>query len=81
MVVIRAHASEKASRLLEENVITLIVERNATKHQIKRFLEERLGVKVVEVRTLITSKGEKKAYVKLAPGFNARDLAVKLGTV
>ncbi|MEN2999981.1 MAG: 50S ribosomal protein L23 [Acidilobaceae archaeon] len=81
MVVIRAHASEKASRLLEENVITLVVERGANKHQVKRFLEERFGVKVLEVRTLITARGEKRAYVKLAPEFSAKDLSVKLGTV
>lgn len=81
-IVIRAHSSEKASRLLdEENTITLIVEREANKHDIARYLESTYGVKVLEVRTMITSRGEKKAYVKLSPEHKARDLAVKMGMV
>lgn len=78
----RVHYSEKAATLMdEENVITVIVDRRATKHDIKRAFEEMFQVKVLEVRTLITSRGEKKAYVKLAPEFKARDLATRLGVV
>lgn len=78
-LIIRVHFSEKASNLMErENVITLIVDR---KHDVKRVFEDLFQVKVEKVRTLITSRGEKKAYVKLAPGFNARDVATRLGVV
>ena len=81
-IIIRVHFSEKASILMDkENVITLIVDRRATKHDIKRVLEDIFQVKVVKVRTLITSRGEKKAYVKLAPEFKARDVATRLGVV
>jgi large subunit ribosomal protein L23 len=81
-IIIRVHFSEKASILMDkENVITLIVDRRATKHDIKRVVEEMFQVKVVKVRTLITSRGEKKAYVKLAPEFKARDVATRLGVV
>jgi len=80
--IIRVHSSEKAVRLMdEENIITVIVDRRATKHEIKRAFEEMFKVKVVAVRTLITSRGEKKAYVKLAPEFSARELATRLGVV
>jgi len=65
----------------EENTISVIVDRRATKHDIKRFFEETFKVKVVKIRVLITSRGEKKAYIKLAPGYNARELATKLGIV
>jgi large subunit ribosomal protein L23 len=81
-IIIRVHFSEKASILMDkENVITLIVDRRASKHDIKRVFEDVFQVKVVEVRTLITSRGEKKAYVKLAPEFKARDVATRLGVV
>jgi large subunit ribosomal protein L23 len=81
-IIVRVHFSEKASTLMDkENVITLIVDRRASKHDIKRVFEDIFQVKVVEVRTLITSRGEKKAYVKLAPEFKARDVATRLGVV
>ncbi|MEM0491240.1 MAG: 50S ribosomal protein L23 [Acidilobaceae archaeon] len=81
-IVLRAHTSEKATKLMdEENTISVIVDRRATKHDIKRFFEETFKVKVVKIRVLITSRGEKKAYIKLAPGYNARELATKLGIV
>lgn len=81
-VIIRIHMSEKASRLLEEeNTLTLIVRRDATKPDIKRAVEVLYDVKVDKVRTLITPKGEKKAYVKLSKEYNASELASKLGLV
>ncbi|MDM7275664.1 MAG: 50S ribosomal protein L23 [Thermoprotei archaeon] len=81
-VIIRVHSSEKASRLMDnENIITLIVDRRATRHEVKRAFEEMFKVKVVEVRTLITSRGEKKAYVKLSPEVKAREIATRIGIV
>ena len=79
-ILIRPIQSEKALRLIEQNnTLTFIVDRKATKHDIKRAVEEAFGVKVVKVNTLITPKGEKKAYVKLAPGYSAADIAARLG--
>lgn len=79
-VIIRPLATEKALNLIEEqNVLTFIVRRDATKHQIKRAVEELYGVKVVKVRTLVTPRGEKKAYVKLAPEYRASEIATRLG--
>ena len=79
-VIIRPLMSEKALRLLEElNTLTFIVRRDANKHEIKRAVERLYGVKVEKVNTLITPKGEKKAYVKLSKEYKASDLAAKLG--
>jgi large subunit ribosomal protein L23 len=79
-VIIRPVQSEKALKLIEEqNVITLIVKRTATKHDIKRAVEEAFNVKVERVNTLITPRGEKKAYVKLAEGYSAAEVAARLG--
>jgi len=81
-VIIRIHMSEKASILMDtQNILTLIVRRDATKHQIKRAVETLYNVKVEDVRTLITSKGYKKAYVKLSPEYSASELATRLGLV
>ena len=81
-VIIRIHMSEKAMQLIEkENTLTLIVRRDSTKPEIKRAVEEIYGVKVEKVRTLITPRGEKKAYVKLAKEYSASELATRLGLV
>ena len=81
-IIIRIHMSEKASRLIEEeNTLTLTVRRQASKPDIKKAVELLYGVKVDKVRTLISPKGEKKAYVKLSKEYNASELASKLGLV
>lgn len=79
-IIIRPLQTEKALWLIDkQNTLTFIVDIKATKHDIKRAVETLFEVKVKEVRTLITPKGEKKAYVKLAPEFKASEIATKLG--
>jgi large subunit ribosomal protein L23 len=81
-IIIRAVMSEKSLKLMEEqNTLTFIVKRTASKPQIKQAVEKMLGVKVVKVRTLITPRGEKKAYVKLSKEYNASEIASRLGIV
>ncbi|MEM4601574.1 MAG: 50S ribosomal protein L23 [Desulfurococcaceae archaeon] len=62
-----------------QNTLTFIVDINASKGDIKQAVESLFNVKVERVRALITSRGEKKAYVKLAPEHKATELATKLG--
>jgi large subunit ribosomal protein L23 len=79
-ILIRPVQSEKALSLIDkQNTLTFIVDINATKHDIKSAVEYLFNVKVEEVRALITPRGEKKAYVKLAPEYKASDIATKLG--
>ncbi|RLE89333.1 MAG: 50S ribosomal protein L23 [Thermoprotei archaeon] len=79
-VIIRPVATEKAVNLVEtNNTLTFIVDIKATKHQIKKAIEEIFGVKVLKVNTLITPRGEKKAYIKLSPEYSASEIAVRLG--
>ncbi len=81
-VIKRALATEKALNLIEkQNTLTFIVDLKSSKGEIKEAVEKMFGVKVEKVRTLITPKGEKKAYVKLAPEFKASDIATKLGLI
>jgi large subunit ribosomal protein L23 len=80
LVVVYPMMSEDTVKLIEtENKITFIVNNRATKHDIKRAVEELYEVKVIRVLTLTTPEGKKKAYVKLSPESKASDLAVKLG--
>ena len=72
--------TEKAVRLMEsDNKLTLIVDLKASKNEIRKAVEELFQVKVVNVNTLITMQGKKKAYVKLAKETPAIDVATKLG--
>ncbi|MEM3226276.1 MAG: 50S ribosomal protein L23 [Saccharolobus sp.] len=75
-----ALSTEKALKLIESNnTLTLIVDRNDRKQDIKRYVERLFNVKVIKVNVLITPQGYKKAYVKLAPEYKASDVAHRLG--
>ena len=72
--------TEKAVDQIEsQNKLTFIVTLKANKYKVKRAVEELHEVKVDKVNLLITSKGLKKAFIKLKPEFKASDLAIKLG--
>ena len=55
------------------------VARKANKVQIKEAIEKLYNVKVEKVNLVITSKGLKKAFVKLTSENQASDLAIRLG--
>jgi len=79
-IIKRPVQSEKALSLIDkQNTLTFIVNIDATKHDIKRAVEYLFNVKVAEVRTLITPRGEKKACVKLRQEYKATDVATRLG--
>lgn len=79
-VILYPLMTEVTSRLIEkENKIVFIVDRRATKKDIKRAVEELYQVKVEKVNALITREGTKKAFVKLTSEYSATDLAIKLG--
>lgn len=72
--------TEKCIRIMEsENKVVFQVARKSKKSQIKAAVQEAFKVKVVDVNTVITPQGVKKAYVKLAPENPAMDLASELG--
>ncbi|MFX1327097.1 MAG: 50S ribosomal protein L23 [Promethearchaeota archaeon] len=72
--------TEKTFDLIEkENKLVFIVDRKANKNQIKKAIERLHNVKIKKVNTMITPKGEKKAFVKLHPEFSAQDIAIDLG--
>lgn len=72
--------TEVTSRLLEaENKLVFMVNKDATKRDIKMAVEMLYDVAVDNVTSMITSDGEKKAFVKLSPDYKAADVAIKLG--
>lgn len=72
--------TEKAVKLIEsENKLLFVVALKSTKAQIKQDVEKLFKVKVVSINTLITSDGEKRAYVKLSPETPAMDVITQLG--
>ena len=72
--------TEVTSRILEtENKLVFVVNIRASKAEVKRAVEELYEVGVDKINTLITPKGEKKAFVRLHPDYKAVDVAIKLG--
>ena len=73
-------ASEKSMRMIEfDNTLTFVVDDKDNKTQVKKEIEKNFNVKVDDVRILIDKKGKKRAFVKLKEGYNAADIATKLG--
>ncbi len=74
-------STEKSIRMMEsENKLIFVVEKKATKEEIKKAIEDLYEAKVVSVTTTV-SKGLKKAYVKFSPETPAIDVATKLGMI
>jgi len=72
--------TEKATLSMEKNnTLQFLVGRQARKEQIKAAVEDMYNVKVLKVTTMITSKGDKKALVTLAPENSAEEIASRLG--
>jgi large subunit ribosomal protein L23 len=73
-------STEKSIRMMEsENKLLFVVDKKATKLDIKKAIEEVFKVKVVDVKTLIAVTGEKRAYVRFSPETPAIDIATQLG--
>ena len=71
--------TEKAVMMIEsQNVLTFETNKEHTKGDIKKEIEELFDVKVEKIRTIIRLN-KKYAYVKLKKEFPAIDLAMKLG--
>jgi len=73
-------STEKTIRLMEaNNTLIFIVDKKATKKQIKEGIEKLYKVKISRVNTAIDTKNRKKAYIKFSDETSAMDLATQLG--
>jgi large subunit ribosomal protein L23 len=81
-VIVHPHLAEKSMNMIEfDNKLTFIVRREANKKEIKEAIETLFGVKVLRVRTEITTAGVKKAYATLSKDTPAGEIASRLGMV
>ena len=72
-------STERTLRTMEaDNKLLFVVDRKATKADVKKAVESLFKVKVVDVNTYIIL-GKKKAYVKLSKDNPAIDIATQLG--
>jgi large subunit ribosomal protein L23 len=81
-ILVYPHLTEKSMNMVElENKLVFIVNKKAKKDEIKEAVEKEFDVKVEWVRTEITTRGQKKAFIKISPNFSAADIASKLGMI
>ena len=73
-------SSESAIKTIEDhNTLVFIVDKRARKPAIRKACQELYNIRVRKVNTLITPKGEKKAYVVLSKVHDALEIANKIG--
>ena len=73
-------STEKSLRLMEsENKLIFVVDKKATKSEIKKSIEDIFKAKVLKINTLITHEGKKRAYVTFSMETPAIDIATNMG--
>jgi len=73
-------SSEKTIRLMEsENKLAFVVDRKASKTDVKNAVEKLYKAKVISVNSHITRKGDKVVFVKFDITTPAIDIATNLG--
>jgi large subunit ribosomal protein L23 len=72
--------TEKAMNDMDfENKLQFRVDLDATKPEVRDEVQTRYDVEVVDVNTMITMKGTKKAIVTLSDDDEAQDVASRIG--
>lgn len=73
-------STEKSIRMMEsENKLVFVVDKKATKNEIKDELQLTFKANIKNINTQISNKGIKKAYVQFADDTPAIDIATQLG--
>lgn len=74
--------TESAMKKIEDNnTLVFIVDLKSNKIQIEMAVKKLYQIGVQSVNTLIRPDGQKKAYVRLAPDYDALDVANKIGII
>ena len=80
MVIKTPFVSEKATMLLEsDGKLQFLVRRDADKNDIAAAVEDMFGHKVTSVRTLMTMKGQKKAFVSFEDEKAGEEILSRIG--
>jgi large subunit ribosomal protein L23 len=79
-VLMYPQLAEKSMNMVEvENKLVFIVNPKAAKKDIKQAIEKNFEVRVLKISTMITTRGQKKAFIKLHPEDSAADIASRMG--
>merc|ERR1712080_266218 len=73
--------TESAMKKIEDNTLVFVCDLKSNKFQIKAAVKKLYDINVSKVNTLIRPDGQKKAYVRLAPDYDALDVAYKIGII
>lgn len=74
--------TESSMKLIEDsNTLVFIVDIKANKRQIKQAVKDLYSIECEKVNTLITPRGQKKAYVRLSKDYDALDVANRVGVI
>ncbi len=74
------HVTEKAMNKMDfENKLQFVVDADAGKTEIAEAIEQQFDVSIVDVNTMVTMKGEKKATVTLSEEDDAEEIASRIG--
>ncbi|KAH6827661.1 ribosomal protein L23AB [Perilla frutescens var. hirtella] len=73
---LRTEAAIKA--MLERNTLVFVVDKRADKNNIKDSAKNMFKIPIKKVNTSIMPDGNKKAFIMLAPGCNAADVAKRI---
>jgi len=74
--------TESAMKRIEDhNTLVFTVDIKASKSLIRQAVKKMYDIKASKIRTSITSRGSKKAYVKLIKDSDALDVASKIGII
>merc|ERR1712066_416781 len=71
----------KRKKIEDNNTLVFICDIKSNKHQIKAAVKKLYDINVSKVNTLVRPTGDKKAYVRLAPDYDALDVANKIGII
>ena len=75
-------STERSIRNIEfDNKMVFVVQAKAKKLDVKRAVEQLFNVKVKDVNIQNAVTGEKRAYVKLSPEYQASDISADLGLI
>lgn len=79
-VLLYPQLAEKSMNMVEtENKLVFIVSKNASRKDVKDAVERNFNVKVDSVNMMVSTKNQKKAFVKLHPDSSAADIASRMG--
>ena len=68
-------------KIEDNNTLVFIVDVRASKKKIKDAVKGMYDIQCAKVNTLIRPDGQKKAYGRLTPDYDALDVANKVGII